>query len=753
MWVGSTGANPLLSALMAGIAPPPTAVADTSQPMDVAQAVGGRHVYDESKEEDVLQESKEQEPEGRVTTAPVSLNAEAPVVLSRGTSATSGSEGNSPLPALVQDNNVEEARGTNAEPSDDEADWEDVDDDEDEAEQMDVEMPDDEADANADEDEDDQHEADDEGGHSEDESVEGEEHENVQFVNSLPADLRREVLEAATEEFLQTLTPAMRQEAAHYHADASLIERAILQSQQTAPAPAPAPAPSVSSGDTRSIVIAPSIVVPSAPSAQQVSVQIATVPSQPSGLDALAVLYHAAHSASSAQQHNQLVLETPPLPPTLPTLDLSMANVVGGEDALPFNGMFISKLFALLAHEAASGAVGGMGGKLPKHLSRLILQLCHTPALRHVVRVWLAALARQRDGLRKALEQMFREIDRHVHPSLHVYHSTVINEQIDGLVQHFCVGKEGSVSSVVDVGALRCLMRLGASLLKKSRHLVFHELMKFAIRNTVVKEALTVGEMATSGDEWIFPVDHPIYSLYGVQTDPAGGWTSLFASLLAHLRQVVGKLHVEDLELCLLVVEEATSAWSKLSVAQVNALCAQLLSNPRPTISEEDQGETMPSSESNSSTAPMVFAILSTDTMSFFPQVVALTQIPASRKRVMRIMRHLALFNNNWHLLLIQCVHSANALIPRCVDAARRCEARLRSCCEGNSADAVTAGVLREICEDADAAFAQLLNVLKLMLVLRARSTPQAATESLCIAHYMLYIGTPRLFILLAIDV
>ncbi|RYH30313.1 hypothetical protein EON65_05530 [archaeon] len=619
--------------------------------------------------------------------------------------------------------------------------------------------------------------------------------DNVDFIATLPPELRQEVLLNSEDNFLITLPQELIDEALQYR-EAQLLSMQFANYTNQSEAPVATPALvnlSVAPASTSLIApVAASQLVSSAGtnvaaavvgSPAPVASTLSSVPLVRTDSISAAVEVKEQCDGLSVLQEIQKYIRTPfdqrlpeystnvknlkiklsnPGTSSTVTADLPTINVKDYDSAvsvahpLMYNTMFLTRIMSSIFDVSRL--------KVPKSLLKLLVVMMKDMTSRKpLVSLMLSVLQGQSIVINNCLQLCLSQIDNKSHSALKKYALKDLQQEM-----HQFLPAIHPPSGQINVYWLRKFLSLFIYLLKKTDNLVWYTFMEYSMEKTSMLFDSTV---QTSHDLQLCAANatlmskHTLYNMYQTDSTPIKHHTTFFFVFCSMISHYLPTLTTSDVETCLQVIEEMSMQYGKCNVQQANQVYYHTVrrladSGTVPTLStttmttsrsmefskdkahdaNDSAAEDHPVgcllaqiSKSNAKTLP--FVILSEQDMQFYVNLMLHIDLStSSKKRLMRVMRHLSLCNNNWHVVLIHCVYLANKLVESCVEQYQQNYIKL---CEASQNPSLCANMQLKTNSLVET---RLLTALKMMTILRARSSSVAQTESLVIAHYMMHI-------------
>lgn len=628
--------------------------------------------------------------------------------------------------------------------------------------------------------------------------------DNVDFIATLPPELRQEVLLNSEDSFLVTLPQELIDEAIQYR-EAQLLS---MQFSNYASQPeAPEAAPAVSSAPIAAAAAAPAsssagvATIASQPAASSASTRVpvpmgspapagstfASIPltrtesisatvevkEQCDGLSVLQEIQKFVQVPFSQQiadysivvKNLQIKLSNSGSSSTvtadLPTINVKdYDSVLSCTNPLMYNTMFLTRVMSSIFDVSRL--------KVSKSLLKLLVVMMKDMTSRKpLVSLMLSVLQGQSKTINSCLQLCLSHIDSKSHVALRKYVLADLQEEM----QRFLPAIHPP-SGHINVYWLRKFLSLFIYLLKKTDNLVWYTFMEYSMEKSSMLLNSTVQpsqDLQSCVANATLMRKHTLYNLYKTDLTPIKHHSTFFFVFCSMISHYLPSLTTSDVETCLQVIEEMSMQYGKCSVQQANqvyyhtvrrladstavsASSTVAASSNRESITEKPHDASDSAAEdhpvgtllaqiskSNAKTLP--FIILSEQDMQFYVNLMLHIDLSSSsKKRLMRVMRHLSLCNNNWHLVLIHCVYLANKLVESCVEQYQQNYSKL---CEASQNPAMCANMQLKTNSLVET---RLLTALKMMTILRARSSSVAQTENLVIAHYMMHIQCHNLW-------
>lgn len=457
--------------------------------------------------------------------------------------------------------------------------------------------------------------------------------ENVQFVQSLPLDLRQEVLSAAEDDFLASLTPEMQEETRQ------LRRRNSMQEQPSTP------------------------VVPAS-----VTVSSSLVLTTPVEIN---------NSSSNSTASALVTQPKEEVAQMMGNVDQKESNdpawfmkIKGGvQNCQFFSIKLVMRIYRWLL-------ICG-NDRVPASLLKILVTLCQYNSFRRYIVTGLFALLQQNMILlRKAMEEMCT-----------IANVSSNGEEITYLHSELALLSKTTLmsSGSIDFSHFRKILATISVLLRKTDNLVWYDVLE-----------------QKAGETWLF---------------------ANYLSLLQH----VCKFSNIDLDNTLQVLEKLCSPLASVNSMQVNSLLSKL-SNVGKLDAEDDvtgQKRVVPFPVLESRDAKTLTAVISqADTSSY------------GRKALMRIMRYLSLADSNWRMLLSELSTTTVDLIAKATMEFSNIYNALQEAVQDGE-NAMTVINRSEFSGNNILWEVRLLNVFRLMTVLRPRSGASAKDETLVISEHL----------------
>lgn len=502
--------------------------------------------------------------------------------------------------------------------------------------------------------------------------------ENLEFLDSLPPDLRQEVLLAAEEQFLLSLPLDVQHEAR------LLREQQIIEEQVF----------SYARNQNQNQISRPSDTTTTSVAAVNVDGNTAT----------------SSNSTSSQRPDN---IAQPPKVDENPLPDQACyISVVGNIECetkfVPFNAPFMLRIFEWLLKCKSE--------RIPSNLLRLLIAAVKYDATRKEMLQCLFHLLLKNDVL--------------------VKRSIVALES-----KTICEGESRSLEDELVI--LTTLNTTGSSSLHYRKLLA------------------VIGFLLKKTDSLVW------YDIMATPVEVHSEFPWLFGCVIQLLSKIVDESPI-DLESILHMLEKLCSPFSKLSVTQIN----KLVNYSTTTIGEVTTGEIKSNVEESAvATASkegtseqtkedgitttkksrlMPFPKLSVADAKILSNVVSTCDCSSgSRKALMRVLRYISLSDDNWNLLLNElALVGMNLILKTTVEFQNLHNSLLESLQNEENVVMVMSKpalsnfqVLWEV---------RLLNILRLMTVLRSRSGSAASTEADIVSQYMSQIQGGKLWDMLS---
>lgn len=192
----------------------------------------------------------------------------------------------------------------------------------------------------------------------------------------------------------------------------------------------------------------------------------------------------------------------------------------------------------------------------------------------------------------------------------------------------------------------------------------------------------------------------------------------------------ISKNALIDLDTSLHLVEKLCSPFAKLTVPQVNNLVSQSQGAEYPVIPNMNARQKFVKKV-------MPFPVLDRPLGSALASIVGNTDgSSVGRKSLMRIMRYLSLFDGNWNLLLNELSLTSADLVQKAFLSFNYINNALQLGIANNE-DALTIMTRPEFSNTQIMWEVRLLNALRMMTVLRARSGAASKEEAIVVSKYM----------------